>query len=384
MRITVVTGPFLPLPPESCGAVERVWDGLSKQFASLGHEVTMLSRSSGTSIPEEMVNGVRHIRRLCLRRTNRITLDLLKDLVYSVRMLSLLPSADIIVTNTFWLPIFVGCFQQNVGKLAVHVARFPKGQISLYRGAARFHAVSNHVRTELLREWPAASKLTRVIPNPIDTSIFTTPAAPRRASATYTILYTGRIHPEKGLDLLLDAFKKVYARYKYTKLRIVGPWKTASGGGGETYLDKLKTEAKDIPVEFGEAMNDAKALARELQAADIYCYPSLSEHGESFGIAPLEAMGTGLAPIVSDIPCFRDFLNHGVTGYVFDHRGDQAYIRLAEAIEKLLRDPVMAETMGARAAERAKQYSYENVASLYLDDFRDLLNVWPRSHRELP
>jgi glycosyltransferase involved in cell wall biosynthesis len=115
-------------------------------------------------------------------------------------------------------------------------------------------------------------------------------------------------------------------------------------------------------------------LAAVYHKADLFCYPSLAERGETFGVAPLEAMATGLVPVVSDLACFRDFLAAGVNGVVFDHRAPDAARRLAGALDGLLADPAARREMGTRAAERAAAYSLPRVADLYLADFAEMLD----------
>jgi glycosyltransferase involved in cell wall biosynthesis len=46
----------------------------------------------------------------------------------------------------------------------------------------------------------------------------------------------------------------------------------------------------------------------------MFVYPCLAEQGETFGLAPLEAVACGAVPIVSDLSCFGDFITPGVNG----------------------------------------------------------------------
>ena len=62
MRITVVQGAFLPVPPLLGGAVEKVWFNLGKEFARRGHEVTHVSRAFKDLPAHEVIDGVSHRR----------------------------------------------------------------------------------------------------------------------------------------------------------------------------------------------------------------------------------------------------------------------------------------------------------------------------------
>jgi len=373
MHIVIITGPFLPVPPAPCGAVERMWQELAEEFSAQTHPTVLLCRAHPSQAPNERVEGVRYVRRMHFKRSANLYINLLMDLIYSLRMLVLIPSGDIIVTNTFWLPILLPLFRKRAGKVVVNVNRMPKGQITWYRKAARIIAVSYAVKEAIAKQCESVLPITRIIPNTIDTNVFLPPPQPRNFHGAINVLYAGRIHPEKGLHLLIAAFRMVACKDSRLRLRIIGPLETAYGGGGDGYLQKLKTIAADCPVEFLPPEFDKHALARVYQNAHYFCYPSLAEDGESFGLAPLEAMSTGLVPIVSNLACFKDFVEHGVTGMIFDHRLAENAAELANALTSLVADPELTSKIGDNAAQRAQDFGKRHVAAKYLRDFETLL-----------
>ena len=81
MRITIVTGPFYPVPPAPCGAVERLWNDLAIEFARRGNEVTVVCRHWRGQRKNETVDRVRYVRRLRLSHTKSIYFDLAQDLL---------------------------------------------------------------------------------------------------------------------------------------------------------------------------------------------------------------------------------------------------------------------------------------------------------------
>lgn len=373
MKITILSGPFLPMPPAPCGAVERVWDGLARKFVARGHEVTVLSSAHPGLSEEEVVGGVQVIRRGGFARRRRLAANLALDFAYSVGALPLLPKADILVTNTFWMPGLLSLWNRSAGRLAVHVQRVPKGQMRLYSTATRFQAVSTAIRDAVVREIPWAAGRVKVFPNPVHTDVFTPPPA-RRIGPESTILFTGRVNPEKGLDVLVTAFGQLAAEFPRLRLRIVGPWRTEHGGGGADYLARLKAQAAGRAVEFCDPVFDLSRLADVYRSADLYCYPTLAEAGEASPVAPVEAMAAGLVPVVSDIPQFRDTITPGETGETFDHRSPDRADRLVAAFRKLITDPERTGAMGREAARWAARFGYEQVADQYLDDFRQMLS----------
>lgn len=373
MDIAIVTGPFLSVPPAPCGAVERIWFDLAREFAALGHNVVLLACAADDCPASEVVNGVRIERAMRLRSTKRIALNLSMDMAYSLHLLARIPMVDIVVTNCFWLPAMLAPLRRGM-PVYVSVARVPKRQMGLYAaaGVARLGAVSSAIARMIVEQCPKAERITRVVPNPIDTDVFV-PDPSRRDRTSRTITYTGRVHPEKGLDILLKAFRIVAASRPNARLRIVGPWAIDRGGGGDGLREELGMLAQGLPVHFEGPVYDRAALAAVLQGSDVYCYPSVAERGEASPVAPLEAMGTGLVPVVSDLDQFRDYLVEGENGMSFNHRGPDAHERLAEKLALLLDDGALRARMGARAAETAAQYSIAAVAGRYLADFEELL-----------
>jgi glycosyltransferase involved in cell wall biosynthesis len=376
LRITIATGPFYPTPPAPTGAVQRVWSDLAFRLAKRGHSVTVIACMYDGQKPDETVDGVRFIRRTSIKQGRNIYRDILKDSWYSFRAALIAPRADIIATNAFWLPIFARWLRPGAGKVYVTVQRVPKGQFWLYRGIHRFHAVSKAIADAIIAEQPAYASRVSLVPNPVDVAVFTPPAKPRLSDpSSPLIVFTGRVHPEKGLHVLVKAAAILKPKHPGLRLRFVGASKVEQGGGGREYVQQLESAAREagVPLELSEPIFDRPKLATALQQADIYCYPSLAEKGEASPVAPVEAMATGLPPVVSDIPQFRDYLTPGVSGEIFDHRRDDNHVSLAKAIERLLVDPKRARAMGDAACTVAQSLSYEAVADRFIADFRMLL-----------
>lgn len=373
MRISIVTGSFMSLPPAPCGAVERLWHDLGLEFARRGHSITFLARGD-PNLPTHVVDGgITYIRRGLWKRSGRLPIDLLTDLGYSLQIFKDLPEADILVVNCFWMPVLAR-LNRRAGKVVVNLQRYPKGQMWLYRKSARLAAASQAVMDAAIEQSPSVKPITRVIPNFVDTTVFQPPVQPRRYDGDQILLYTGRVHPEKGIHVLVDAFSMISKEFPKLRLRIVGPTEVRDGGGDPSYVRGLKEKSAGLPIEFVPPIYGRVALAAELQAAHYYCYPSLADRGESSPVAPLEAMATGLAPIVSDLRCFRDYIEPGSNGLTFDYRGADAAYNLSKALREMATDVQHAEVMGQRAAVRAGQLSLSHVADMYLADFVSLLS----------
>lgn len=375
MRITIVQGAFLPVPPLLGGAVEKVWFNLGKEFARRGHEVVHLSRAFPDLPAREVIEGVRHERVSGFASPATFAKRTALDLWYGLRVLPRLPAADILVTNTFWLPALVR--RRSRGRVYVHVARYPKGQLWLYRDAI-LQTVSEPIRQAILAEDKTAAERVRVIPYPLANRYL----LPSVSDGKNIILYTGRVHPEKGVHLLIEAFARLDPNVRGDwSLKIVGPWEVAYGGGGDDYLSQLRNAAVPVKerVEFVGRVFDETKLIGYYAEAKLFAYPSLAEKGETFGLAVLEAMAAGCCPIVSALGCFRDFIRPGQNGQVFDHRVPDPAGALCENLRSAITSPVFVRSLREAAWRDARNYTTDTIATQFLNDFSGLLGAGAKS-----
>jgi len=374
MRITIATGPMLPVPALRGGAIPRMWHGLAREFAQRGHETCIFARSFPGQAGSETVDGIHFLRAGGYDQGTNVTVDLLKDFGYAAAALARLPAADVLVTNDFWLPALASRLRRRAGRVVVNANRYPKGQYFLYGTADRIAAASCAVRDAIALQAPALGPRIRVFPNPVDTGVMH-PRDGSRPAGPSVLLYAGRLHPEKGVHLLASAFARIAARCPGWRLRIVGPWRIVEGGAGWDYVEALHATLKDLPAQIAEPVFSPAELAAEYQAASLFCYPSLADRGESFGLAALESMACGAPPVVSALECFRDFVSDGETGWVFDHRSAEPEARLAELLERLMNDPAQLARVGRRASESARAFGYAPLAERYLADFGELVGA---------
>ncbi|MDQ2919191.1 MAG: hypothetical protein M3R10_04855, partial [Verrucomicrobiota bacterium] len=100
MKITIVLGAFLPVPPIMGGAVEKAWFALGQEFARRGHEVVQISRAHSTLPRAETLEGVQHIRVKGYDMPSSLLWLKTLDFFYSLGARRVLPASDILVTNT--------------------------------------------------------------------------------------------------------------------------------------------------------------------------------------------------------------------------------------------------------------------------------------------
>ncbi len=385
MRITIVHGFFLPVPPLGGGATEKSWFNLGREFAAQGHTVTMISRRWRGLPNQELSEGLQHVRLKGTDHRRHLWRNLLYDFIWSWRVFFALPTADIVVVNAVALPIWLGWLKPRAGRVVLMTGRMPKGQYRYYRGIARVLAASDFVRTQVVTENPALAPITRIYGYPINWKLLnqqTNTAPPfiqNFATEEIIIGFVGRIHAEKGLRLLAAALEIVEQTPNLPPWRLLlcGPADVAHGGSGVGFLNDLTNRLSQIVTphrfnvlnpEFSET-----TLASVYRHINIFCYPSIAEKGETFGVAVAEAMAAGSVPVVSDLACFKDFIRSGENGLSFDHTAPDAAARFAAALVSLLRDPNLRSRLAAKAERDVRIYDYAVYAATLLADFTELI-----------
>lgn len=372
MKITIITSPFGYIPPRGIGAVEKRWYDVGFEFIKQGHDVCFISKTDGNRKDSDTLveHGVSYLFVKGYKR-GMLFLDLILDFIYSLKALLKMKSCDILVMNTFWTPALCGLFRKKYKISVYNVARMPKGQFGLYPAVDRLSCVSQAVKKVLVVQAPNLVDKIKVISNPVNTEVYSYTERDK-ADGMIVVMYHGRIHPEKGLDILVKAYNSLLAEYDNLALVLVGTVSKEMGGGGDEYRRYLES-LTHRKIKFVDPISDAKRLSETIASCDIYCYPSVAEKGETFGVAPLEAMALGRPVIVSDLDCFKDFVEDGVNGFIFDHRDKGAVEQLSCLMKQLIENEDLCKDIGCRAAETAKKFSVANIADSYLRDFNQMM-----------
>lgn len=185
-----------------------------------------------------------------------------------------------------------------------------------------------------------------VIPNGIDLP----PLAPKVPLAHRTLLFLGRIHPVKGVDLLLEAWDAVHRDFPEWRLRIVGP----DNGGQLTAMQELAKRKQLARVEFpGPLYGEAKLQA--YREADLFVLPS---HSENFGVAVAEALAAATPAIVTTGAPWRGLIDHQAGWWI---PTDAA--ALSEALrDALTRSPQDLAARGERGRQwMARDFSWQRI-----------------------
>jgi glycosyltransferase involved in cell wall biosynthesis len=190
----------------------------------------------------------------------------------------------------------------------------------------------------------------RVIASGIDVAKFAHgPSALDRAADQITVGSMGVLEERKGHRFLLAAAAELKARGLKLQYRIAG------AGSLRHSLEQQAVELglADTVRFCGFVTDTAEFLAQ----IDLFVMPSLFE---GLGVAVLEAMAAGKPVIASRVGGLAESVLDGVTGLLIAPRDA---IVLADAIEKLVRDPALAAKLASGAGERVRQhYTLEQMA----------------------
>jgi len=207
---------------------------------------------------------------------------------------------DIIITRTVALPPMPAPFIAVVQQV-VRVDPKPRDRMRqrAYATAARRAAAVVVPDSATARHLVGAGLpegKVRVIPVGVDVTHFQPAPRPPGRDPRLHVVCAGRILPEKGQHLALDAVARLFARDKrHVRLTIAG------SVGDRVYLDQLRVQAYDQPVSF---VLDPPKMAPVLQDADVVVVPSIVEAG--FSTTAVEAMACGVPVVWFDQPALRE------------------------------------------------------------------------------
>jgi glycosyltransferase involved in cell wall biosynthesis len=192
-----------------------------------------------------------------------------------------------------------------------------------------------------------AGARTRVvrIPNPVPRI-----PGPGADPAAHVIMAAGRLLPQKGFDLLVDAFAPVAARHPDWELRIYG-----GGRDRRALLDRIDALGLAGRVRL---MGRVDGLGPAMAEASIY---ALSSRFEGFPMVLLEAMSKGLAVAAFDCPNGpADAIEDGVDGRIVPAEDVRA---LGDALLELVEDEALRRRLGAAAARASDRYDLKGIGA---------------------
>ncbi len=210
---------------------------------------------------------------------------------------------------------------------------------------------------------------TRIVPHGISLERFSPPDNKLEAwKATglpgrYGIGVFGRVRPDKGSDIFVEAMLRVLPEFPDFCAVIAGLAQPQHQAFQEHLKRRVQERGLSERILFlGEIPPDQVAQWYQRVLITVAC-----PRYEPFGLTPLEGMACGCAVVASDTGAFRTIVDEGVTGHVVPTEDVEA---LAQRLRDLMRDPTRTAAMGARGRERVErsfsvEREAEGIAAVY-------------------
>lgn len=184
------------------------------------------------------------------------------------------------------------------------------------------------------------------------------------------MVIVGRLLPWKGQDIFLEALRKLVQKFPELHGLIVG----GDSSADEEYLTRLKAQAASLGIQ-----SHVHFLGWQEEMEAVYAASDLVVHAskrpEPFGLVILEAMFAGKPVIATKGGGVNDLVVDNRTGCLIE---PGSVDQLATAIERLIKNPVLAGRLAARAEHHAKSnFTIEKNASRIAVIYRELLTTIP-------
>ena len=165
------------------------------------------------------------------------------------------------------------------------------------------------------------------------------------------VIMVSRLLRDKGVQEFIDAAKLVKARESTVQFVLVGD--VDEGNPTSLTADQLTDLRKSRDVTWLGARTD---IAELLAASHVACLPS---YREGLPKSLIEAASAGRPIVTTDVPGCREVVTHMVNGLLIQPRDVTA---LATAIEKLVNDPQLRQSMGKENRQKAEsEYANEMI-----------------------
>jgi len=343
MRIAHIFHHYYP----SFGGLEKTIQSLAEEQAKLGHEVYVVTTAYGAKgrPKTEVINEV------CVHRVKSIRLhfpDLTIPLEIPYNVLKKVDIVQCYSQNSLFT--YITCEKaKKIGKpvvfyfIGVEYLRYHHNSVKRIFGyfyqryitnkvckIADLILTTNEYEKQLLKSTHNVDAV--VIPHGINQVYLKIPNRADKFRSKYNIqgmiiAYIGRLHPSKGVDILIRAFRRVIEFTPHVILVIVGR-------GNEGYVRKIKTLVKALNLEdqvriLGYIPEIDKIGL--IDASEVIILPS-RHRGESYPLVIDEAKARGKPLIVTNTGALPFRVKHGVEGFVIPSEHEKM---LAEAIIRI-------------------------------------------------
>ncbi len=356
------------------GGVEEVAAQLGKTLSARGVEVDVTTMRWPKSLPRtEVVDGLSvrrqvfraHLggarRRVIAAMSHPVSLAALiayyrsfkPDLV-NIHCVSPAAQFHLQACKILRIPLVVSVHGELTGDATGLYQREPKMRAILRSCLAHADAVTacSQVALDEVKDWyeDEIEEPTSVVHNGVDVSIPTGVPPQQRRNYLFAV---GRHAPQKGFDVLIDAFANANLGDSGVDLIIAG-----EGSDTELLRAQVRECRLNSYVQFVGPTNRLET-AEFMRGALAVAMPS---RREAFGIVALEAMAAGVPLIASRVGGIPEFVTDGENGLLVPPDDVSA---LADALKRITADASLGSRLAASGASTVRRLSWEHAADNY-------------------
>ena len=398
MRVALVSSGLIPLPPVKGGAVEEYVYQLTRHLRRLNVDAIAIdARWGGNSVEIEDVNGAEVVRIPVKPPIIGFKKNIVQELLFGKAVVKYIKNQgfDIVHANTAWTGFILALHRSNKMGRFVYTCQnsfWPEDRVhwgekivriiegNTMRSSDAIIALNKTMYKAIVDKAGVRKNKVVIIPNGVDTDFFKPGLKRDEVLEKYGleelkyVLFVGRVSPEKGVHILLKAFKHVIGQAsRNIKLVVAGPLSSSfTSSEVSLYAKTLMNYAERVlPGKVVFTGPADKGVLRILYS-NAYCLvlPSLVE---AFGMVIIEAMASGVPVIGSTAGGIPDIVVDGVNGLLF-RRGD--WRDLAGKLSMLLNDENLRDRLAVNARRFAEErYSWRSVALKLRDCYRVLMHA---------
>jgi len=177
------------------------------------------------------------------------------------------------------------------------------------------------------------------------------------------ILFVGRIASEKSIDKVIKALAIIKKRNSSKeKLLIVG---------NGPAMDELKQLTRSLKVEE-DVIFTGTVSYEEIQHYYKMAYVfTIASTTETFGIVTIEALASGVPVVAVKAPGAADILTDGLDGLLVDDDVE----KIANALEKIIKEPELREKLSLGALKTSEKYSINKISEKMLNLYREVIKI---------
>jgi glycosyltransferase involved in cell wall biosynthesis len=399
MKIALVSGGWIRVPPQEGGGAEAYIFNLAKQFTRMGQEVTLIDRKhTPNDDAVEHIDGVKIVRLVSAKvNVHNFTVNfVLTQILFGLQVIKWLKSTDYhiihVYTSILGLVLTMGGKKiKNNLVYGSHGLRRDKAspgladrialalENQLVKRAKKTTIANEIIAEKLARQARVKAEKVQVIPIGVDIEQFNPDLDVRNVRQKYglggkrNILFVGRICAEKGVEYLVKAADIIVNRLGEDNVQflIVGPAEQF-GTDGKTqspYKAQIIRLIKDFGLQEAIRLTGivpVDGLRRLYTACDVVVIPSVVDLDPQVQI---EAMASGKPVIGTRVGTMPRRIKDGQSGFVINPADEK---QLAEKIQYLLDNPAERGKMGVYARKLvSEQYSSDKMAVRMLEVFED-------------